>query len=260
MPKPTITNGYILLSRKLIESTIWFKPPLYLKVWIYILCKAQHKEYKSLKSGQFYTTIQDIQEACSYYVGYRKEVPSVKQIRSIINWLRNPYEGNSEGHTKGSMIVTTKVTHGMVITVENYNVYQDPKNYEGNSEGHYENPTKDLRTGEQGRNINKNDKNDNTIGDFFDQVWLLYPNKKGRNKVSDSNKKKIASIGLEEMTRAINRYKTETKDTDIKFIKHGSTFFNGGYTDYLDANYETSTDNTLTPEAIARKRRELGLP
>ena len=138
-----------------------------------------------------------------------------------------------------------------VVTIDKWSLYQvDEK--KSNSK---------ITTKEQQNNTNKNGKNiNNTYGDFYDQVWLLYPNKKGRNKVSDSKKKEIASIGLEEMTRAINRYKAETKDTDIKFIQHGSTFFNSGYVDYLDANYETGTDNTLTPEAIARKRRELGLP
>lgn len=33
------------------------------------------------------------------------------------------------------MVVITKVTHGMVITILNYNHYQDFKNYEGHSEG-----------------------------------------------------------------------------------------------------------------------------
>ena len=41
------------------------------------------------------------------------------------------------------------------------------------------------------------------------------------------------------MTRAIDRYKAELeKDNDWRKPQNGSTFFNSGYIDYLDANYE----------------------
>jgi hypothetical protein len=33
------------------------------------------------------------------------------------------------------MVETAKATHGMVITVCNYDYYQNPENYEGNDEG-----------------------------------------------------------------------------------------------------------------------------
>ena len=157
--KPMISGGYILLSRKIIESQIFKKPPLYLKVWIYLLCSAQHGEYKSLKRGQLYISIPDIVDKCSYMVGYRKIKPSKKQIFDILEWLRNPYERNDEGNANGTMIVTTKVTHGMLVNIENYGVYQTPKFYESNDEGNGESFTKVLRTERQGNNINKNVKN-----------------------------------------------------------------------------------------------------
>ncbi|GEN87217.1 hypothetical protein [Oceanobacillus sojae] len=163
MNKPKIPGGYILLSRKVIESEIWDKPPLYLKVWIYILSKTQHSAYKNLKRGQVFISIPEIIEACSYKVGFRIEKPTKKQIFGIIDWLRNPYEGNHEGNNEGPMIVTTKVTHGMVVEVCNYNVYQDPKNYEGNSESHTKVTTKELRREREGNNNNKNVKNDKNV-------------------------------------------------------------------------------------------------
>ena len=64
----------------MIESGIFQKPPLYLKVWIYLLARAQFKDYGELKRGELLTSIGEIQEACSYYVGFRKEKPSEKQI------------------------------------------------------------------------------------------------------------------------------------------------------------------------------------
>jgi hypothetical protein len=160
MSSAPIPKGYILLSRKLLDSEIMAKPPLYLKVWIYLLTNAQHKDYKGLKRGQLFTSIPKIQEAMSYMVGYRKETPSYKQIRGVLDWLRFPYEGNAEDERRGSMIDITKGTHGMVVTIVNYDLYQDPKNYEGHSEGHNEGNAKDERRARQGHNINKNVKND----------------------------------------------------------------------------------------------------
>lgn len=157
-------DSYILESRKILESDIWNKPPLYFKVWHYLLLKAQHKDFGGLKRGQLFTSINEIREACSYFAGYRKITPSRKEIFGILEWLRNPYEGNNGGNDKGTMIVTTKVTHGMIISIVNYGVYQDPKTYEGNNGGNDETHAKELRKERQGNNINKNVlKNDKNI-------------------------------------------------------------------------------------------------
>lgn len=139
-----ICGGYILLSRKLIESKIMSKPPQFLKVWVWLLLRAQYADRNGIKRGQIRTSIPEIQESMTYNVGYRKHRPSKKEIWGILEWLRNPREGS----TKVTMAVTTKVTGGMLITISNYDIYQNPKNYEGNDEGNYEGPTK-VTTGEQ---------------------------------------------------------------------------------------------------------------
>lgn len=75
---------------------------------------------------------------------------------------------------------------------------------------------------------------------FFESIWKLYPRKEGKGSVSKTQKTKLYHIGLDELNRAIERYKAKLKSdgTEFKFIKQGSTFFNSGYIDYLDANYE----------------------
>lgn len=160
MAEPLIPGGYILLSRKLIESEIFKKPPLYLKVWIYLLSKAQHQSYKKLERGQLFTSIPEIQEACSWYVGYRKETPSKEQIYRIIDWLRKSHECNCERSTSETMITTTKATQGILIYIENFNIYQDSKNYERNNEHDSENKANELRSPRDNDNINKNVDND----------------------------------------------------------------------------------------------------
>lgn len=81
------------------------------------------------------------------------------------------------------------------------------------------------------------------IDAFFESLWTLYPEKKGKGQVSDSKRKALYSIGYEEMKRAVERYLKELKkDASWRKPQNGSTFFNSGYVDYLDKNYAPSND------------------
>jgi hypothetical protein len=94
------------------------------------------------------------------------------------------------------------------------------------------------------------------IGDFFEKLWRSYPKKEGKGSVSQAQKSKLYAIGLDEMARAIERYneKISAEGIERRFIKQGSTFFNSGYVDYLDANYAQSTASTpLTPVEPVRR-------
>lgn len=74
------------------------------------------------------------------------------------------------------------------------------------------------------------------IDPFFESLWSLYPNKKGKSKVSTKQKKILFDeYGEEKLKAAIRRYSEEVKSRDPKYIMHGSTFFNGGFQDYLPA-------------------------
>ena len=71
--------------------------------------------------------------------------------------------------------------------------------------------------------------------DFFETIWKLYPNKKGKGQVSDTTKLKIYKVGFEHLARCIERYK-QSKPNWQQY-QNGSTFFNSGYIDFLDENY-----------------------
>lgn len=73
---------------------------------------------------------------------------------------------------------------------------------------------------------------------LFEKLWKLYPVKKGKGQVSDAKKVKLLQIGFDEMSRAIERYKGYVDSVDYLQYQNGSTFFNSGYVDYLDENYE----------------------
>lgn len=84
----------------------------------------------------------------------------------------------------------------------------------------------------------------NDIENFFESLWKEYPKKKGKGSVSFTQKRKLYKLGQEQMLRAILRYKNEIKKnkTADKYVKNGSTFFNSGYVDYLDENYEGASE------------------
>lgn len=160
-------GGYILLSKDIENSDIWNKPPMYLKVWMYLLIHAQYSDYGNLKRGQLYTSIPEIQKACSYKVGYRTETPSRKEIWGILEWLRNPHEEDTKGTRRETMIETMKVTHGLAVTICKYNTYQDFKYYEGNSEGNSEGIAKRTRKEQQGNNIKKETINNKLNNNYY---------------------------------------------------------------------------------------------
>lgn len=163
MRSPKIEGGYILISRQVIESEIWEKPPLYFKVWMYLLARAQYKSYRGLERGETIITIPELIDACSWKVGYRTEKPTKAQIFNILEWLRNSHEDEYEDVTNDAMISTTKTTRGMIVKVLNYDVYQDPTNYEHNNETNRESNTSTTRPQRQADTINKKEKKDKEL-------------------------------------------------------------------------------------------------
>lgn len=115
------------MSRRLLQSGIMEKPALYLKLWVWMLMQASHKDHGGLKRGQLFTSLERMRGAMEYKVGASLRKPTRKEIRSAVDFL-----------SKGQAIGTAKGTHGMIITILNYDLYQDWHNYEGHSEGHSE--------------------------------------------------------------------------------------------------------------------------
>ena len=128
--KDRISGGYILLARKLLSSGIMQGPPLFVKLFIWMLLKANFKDGKGLARGQLLATIWEMRNAMTYRIGYRPVMPTVDQIRSAYEAL-----------VKAAMITTSKTLNGMVVTVLNYDKYQNPENYEAHNDNQVENLT-----------------------------------------------------------------------------------------------------------------------
>lgn len=86
-----------------------------------------------------------------------------------------------------------------------------------------------------------------SLESFYESVWKLYPVKKGKGQVSKTKKKILLRIGYEHLKRCVERFiaDMESSGREKKYWMHGSTFFNSGYVDYLDENFESEETETI---------------
>ncbi|MDK0980680.1 helix-turn-helix domain-containing protein [Clostridium perfringens] len=103
----------------------------------------------------------------------------------------------------------------------------------------------------------KSKSKDNSNQDI-EEIWSLYPLKKGKANAIKKIPKLLKEHGKEQIVRCIERYVEEIKkdNKSKEFILHGSTFFNGRYMDYLDCNYQ---EDIITKPKEEPKRRGTNL-
>lgn len=153
-------QGYIKLYRKTMESPIW-QDPYYLKLWMYCLMKASHREHKQLignqlvdlKPGEFVTGRNALADDLNNGM-------KPKQKQSEISWWR--YLNNLE---QWGMLNIKKTNKYSVISISKWCEYQESEQQLNNN----------RTTDEQQLNTNKNVKNDK--------------NEKNDNKKNNSRKR-----------------------------------------------------------------------
>jgi len=91
------------------------------------------------------------------------------------------------------------------------------------------------------------ERNNNIYTEEFETLWKLYPRKVGKPKALKSYQKaRKNGTTYEEVQQGINAYckQIEAKKTEIEYIKHGSTWFNGQcWLDEYEAKAETPKSN-----------------
>ena len=145
---PKISGGYFIKARQIKNSFIAHASPCVREIWDYLLREANHSDEKHngfvIKRGQLFRNYKEIRDDLSWFVGYRKEMYNESQTKHAMNILK-----------KELMITTTKKPRGVLITICNYDFYQNPKNYERTNER----TTNEPSTNQQPPSINKNEKN-----------------------------------------------------------------------------------------------------
>ena len=151
-----IKGGYYLKARCIEESEIAHAPPHVREIWDYLLRTVNYKDKKTngiiIKRGQTMRSYSDIQEALGWKAGWRKMTYSKNDCETAMNWLK-----------KHTMIHTQKTTRGMIITVLNYDEYQNPENYENDNET-YRIHTRLIQSADT---INKKEKKERKKEDIY---------------------------------------------------------------------------------------------
>ena len=232
-----MSEGWIKLHRCLLDKAIWISStPEQKTILITLLLLANHegkewewkgKQFKA-QPGQFVTSLDSLAKKCGNGV-------SVKNVRTAIDKFK-----------KYGFLANESTKTGRLITIVNWGFYQSEINTTGKD------IDKEVAKNRQstGKQVatNKNDKNDKNIYiDDFEEIWSLYPRKEGKAGARKSYEKLRKTYSKEELIRCVERYASKVTDTEKQFIKQGSTFFNGGYEDYLDINFK---DNK--PKKIVR--------
>ncbi len=147
-----LRGGYYMKARCIMESDIINQPPHIREVWDWVLMNANYTVGKSsgvaINRGQLFTTLDKIREGLSWYVGYRKESYTKDHMKKAMKALK-----------KAAMITTNKSTRGLLITICNYDIYQNPSNYDSTNESTSEGARKAPSKHQSSTTINKNDKN-----------------------------------------------------------------------------------------------------
>lgn len=232
-------SGRFIIDRNIFDSDIW-QYPIKFRIFFTILGRAVwSKEGVKVGSvkvnrGQYLRSYRKLQDDTEYIENNAVKRYGLTTIKRTIDTLVDEDRLKKE---------VTEL--GTLFTVVNYEQYQQFSNInkcnleqQRNSEGTAE---------EQQRNNNKKVKkvkkdNNREVHIFFEEVWKSYPSKKGKNRISETTKKEIYSLGSE-FKRTIGRYIKEVEQERKRGFEslryqNGSTFFNGGYIDYLDDNYE----------------------
>jgi hypothetical protein len=220
-----IKGGYILLSRKLDSSEVMKFPPATRELWLYILRKVNHCDYKNIKRGENLFQYKKIQDDLCWYAGYRKITYTKSEVAKSIRRL----------HEAG-MIATAKETRGVMIKVLQYDLYQDPKSYERNNESNSNGLRKQRSGSTIYKNVYKNEyKNVNTNipkGDIGDK-----PQEFGNSDITKLQKflKEHYPIPLEGITdrrrlhnviQVLTKRKNQDEWMDDDWRKNFNTFIN----------------------------------
>ncbi len=259
-----MNNGAFQTSREIFENPIW-QNIVEFRLFFLIYGKAIFTEEGCkqgnvfIGKGQWLRSYRNLQSDLEYIENRSIKRYSLSRIKRAIDNL-----------VKDKRITVEETELGTLFTVVNYTKYQCLDNYKKHNENaertqreqnenaertqreqnenaertqREQNENAERTEMEQQRNNNKKDKNDTNIySAFFEEMWSLYPSKKGKGRISNTKKKEIYKLG-DEFKRCISRYIEDVEARrrngfpELKY-QNGSTFFNSGYEDYLDKNYQ----------------------
>ena len=223
-------KGWIKLNRQIQEHWIW-DDERYDKAhaWIDLLLLADHETKKKLYRGEIILLERGSVNRSFSCLAERWKW-SRKAVRHFIDILE-----------KDGMVSTRVSTNRTVITIENYDKYQNVSD-EGINESNNEGINRGINRGSNEGNTNKNVKNDknekNIYLSSFVTFWENYPKKQDKGQAYKCYKARLNDgWSEEELLTACKNYAAECKKEkrETRYIKNGSTFLSSTtpFTDFL---------------------------
>ena len=226
--------GHIKIDRKILEWE-WYSDINTCRLFMHMLLKVNWKD------GRFQgITVPRGSMVTSYQTLAAETGLSVRNVRTALEHLKSTGEVTVNRQAKFS-----------VVTIKNYCQYQSGDTVTDNQVTVNRQTTdSQLTTIEEEKEVKK--KKENILceaNELFERLWKLYPCKKGKGQVSDTQKKRLLAVGETALVKAIERYSSELqKDAGWRKPQNGSTFFNSGYVDYLDENFAPDKQAASKPQ------------
>jgi len=191
-------SGFVLLSRSLIDNGLWRMNSDIVRLFLYLMMKANHSPTKAftfgsgddsvtVRQGEYLRSLRQIAEDCAYTGNNKLVVWSTSQVSRMIDTLERD----------GRIKVLAKTKHGTHLKVVNFVAYNDFSTYSSKGLG------TDL---EQTRNNNNTStiKAPNNIPsevEAYWQIWLdeLSP-KKPHPKLTKKRKQVLAALHQENLS------------------------------------------------------------
>lgn len=226
-------RGYVCFWRKALSSPIWMMPPLYHRVWAWIILSVNHEAKTvptpsgtlELLPGQRMTSLRQIAEGVSWYEYGVMRTPNTKTIKTILDWLESNGQCTVESNAKGT-----------VISVINWSTYNHLDQMKVTQKEQLK-----VTQSKHGLDTNNNDKNKNLYGDtpyqnILDTYHASCPLLPKVKVMSDSRKAKVALRWKE--------YKGDFAIFQECFSKAGaSSFMSGNNQRGWKADFEWFFDN-----------------
>lgn len=209
---------------------------------------------KEIKAGQFVSSITRI----SAETGLTES-----QVRTALKKLKDTGYISTKSTNKCTIYTVNEyqkyIDCGQVVetTTEENKVVENGTKMEQPVERKMEQTEEKVKETCEKSKENCEKSNKKAINECFERLWKQYPNKRGKGQVSDAKKKTLYEIGEEKIERALKRYLDDlSKDSSWRKPQNGSTFFNSGYVDYLDENYEKPPEPQRNPASILACERD----
>ena len=204
--------GWVKLHRSF-RSWEWKASPKHVAVFVDLLLEANHKDRRymgvDIKKGQLTT---------SHSAIAKRTGVSIKSVRTVLTHLKRTGEVAIEPSSKFSL-----------ITITYYSEYQTTGNALGKQVASNGQATgKQRATNKNVKNV-KNERNNNQNVFPLEEIYKVYPRKKGKSEgLAKLSKIITTQEKFEKIKDAASKYAEleALRDTEKTFIKHFSTWVN----------------------------------